>query len=121
MNLVDAVEKQYMKDELTDFKVGDQIKVFVKVKEGKRERLQAFEGVVIKIKGAATRKSFTVRRVTSGFGVERVFPIHSPIIEKIEVVRRGRVRRTKLYYIRGKSKKQARIKAARRKFVKKSK
>ncbi len=119
MDLVSAVEKQYMKDESVGFNIGDQIKVFVRVREGKRERLQGFEGVVIKIKGSGTRKSFTVRRVTSGFGVERVFPFHSPIIENIEVLRRGRVRRAKLYYIRGKSKKQARIKAARRKIVKK--
>jgi large subunit ribosomal protein L19 len=114
MNLVDVVEKQYIRDDLEEFKVGDQIRVFVKVTEGKRERLQAFEGVVIKIKGSGTRKTFTVRRVTGGYGVERVFPFSSPAINKIEVVKRGAVRRAKLYYIRGKSKKQARIKEAKR-------
>lgn len=117
MNLLDVVEKQYVRDDLDDFNVGDQVRVYVKVTEGKRERLQAFEGVVIKKKASGTRKTFTVRRVTGGFGVERVFPINSPVINKIEVVRRGAVRHSKLYFIRGKSKKQARIKEAKRETV----
>ena len=98
-----------MKKDLPAFRPGDTVRVHVKVVEGTRERIQAFEGVVIKMKGGGLRRTFTVRRVTYGVGVERTFPLHSPRIDRIEVIRRGIVRRAKLYYLRELSGKAARI------------
>jgi large subunit ribosomal protein L19 len=109
--ILEALEKrQQRKTKLPDFKVGDTIKVSVLIKEGEKERAQAFEGVVIKKTGAGTRASFTVRKVSYGVGVERVFPLHTPRIEKIEVMARGRVRRARLFYLRDLAGKAARIK-----------
>jgi len=105
--------KQQRKSPHPDFKVGDTIKVMVLIKEGEKEREQAFEGVVIKKQNAGVRASFTVRKVSYGVGVERTFPVHSPSIEKIETVTRGRVRRAKLYYLRDLRGKAARIKERR--------
>lgn len=108
-NIIEAIEKEYMKKEVPVFNVGDTVKVFVKVVEGTRERLQAFEGIVISKKNGSVRETFTVRRVSFGVGIERTFPVHSPRIERIEVVRRGKVRRAKLYYLRKLSGKAAKI------------
>lgn len=107
------IEEEQMKKDLPTFRPGDTVRVHVKVVEGSRERIQAFEGVVIKMKGGGLRRTFTVRRVTYGVGVERTFPLHSPRIERIEVVRRGIVRRAKLYYLRERSGKAARIRERR--------
>ena len=112
-SIIEAIEKEYMKAEVPAFNVGDVVKVYVKVVEGNRERLQAFEGTVIAKKNGSVRETFTVRRVSSGVGIERIFPLHSPRIDKIEVVRRGRVRRAKLYYLRNLSGKAAKIKEVR--------
>ena len=95
--IIASIEKEYMKSEVPTFEVGDTVKVFVKVVEGSRERLQAFDGVVIAKKNGGVRESFTVRRISYGVGVERTFPLHSPRIAKIEVVKHGKVRRAKLY------------------------
>lgn len=103
------IEEEQMKTDLPAFRPGDTVRVHVRVVEGTRERIQAFEGVVIKTKGGGLRRTFTVRRVTYGVGVERTFPLHSPRIDRIEVVRRGVVRRAKLYYLRQLSGKAARI------------
>lgn len=108
-----SIEKEYMKSEIPTFEVGDTVKVFVKVVEGSRERLQAFDGVVIAKKNGGVRESFTVRRISYGVGVERTFPLHSPRIAKIEVVKHGKVRRAKLYYLRKLSGKAAKIKEVR--------
>jgi len=110
--LIDSIEKEFMKEQVADFNVGDTVKVFVKVVEGTRERLQAFEGVVIARKNGGVRETFTVRRISFGVGVERVFPVHSPRIDRVEVVKRGKVRRAKLYYLRSLSGKAAKIKDA---------
>ncbi len=110
MDLLKQVESEYLKDEIPRFSVGDTVKVHFKVVEGSRERIQVFEGVVIKRKGGGIGETFTVRRVSYGVGIERVFPIHSPKIHKIEVARRGDVRRSKLYYLRKLRGKAARIK-----------
>ncbi len=107
------IEEEQMKKDLPTFRPGDTVRVHVRVVEGTRERIQAFEGVVIKMKGGGLRRTFTVRRVTYGVGVERTFPLHSPRIDRIEVVRRGIVRRAKLYYLRGLSGKAARIRERR--------
>ncbi|MHB1651049.1 MAG: 50S ribosomal protein L19 [Desulfitobacteriaceae bacterium] len=109
MDFIRMIEEEQMKKDLPHFRPGDTVKVHVRVIEGSRERIQVFEGVVIKIKGGGLRETFTVRRVTYGVGVERTFPLHSPRLDKIEVVRRGAVRRAKLYYLRGLSGKAARI------------
>ncbi len=110
MDFIKAVEKEHLRDDIPEFRPGDTVKVHVKVVEGSRERVQVFEGVVIKRKGSGLSETFTVRRVSYGVGVERCFPVHSPRLEKIEVVRLGRVRRAKLYYLRQRSGKAARIK-----------
>jgi large subunit ribosomal protein L19 len=110
MDLVKAVEKEQMRQDIPEFRPGDTVRVNVKVVEGNRERIQAFEGVVIKRRGGGLNETFTVRRVSYGVGVERCFPVHSPRIEKIEVIRKGRVRRAKLYYLRELRGKAARIK-----------
>ena len=112
-DIIREIEAEQLKENLGDFHVGDTVKVFVKVVEGSRERLQAFEGVVIAKKNGGVRESFTVRRVSFGVGVERTFPLHSPRIAKIEVVKHGRVRRAKLYYLRKLSGKAAKIKEVR--------
>lgn len=108
-NLIQALEKEQLRTDLPKLEIGDTVRVFVKVVEGTRERLQAFEGIVIKIQGGGIRTSFTVRRISYGIGVERTFPMHSPRIGSIEVVRHGRVRRAKLYYLRGRSGKAAKV------------
>ncbi|HHT64242.1 MAG: 50S ribosomal protein L19 [Bacillota bacterium] len=110
MDLLKIVEQEQMKTDIPPFKPGDTVRVHVKVVEGTRERIQVFEGLVIKRKGGGLRETFTVRRVTYGVGVERTFPLHSPRIDKIEVIRRGKVRRAKLYYLRERTGKAARIK-----------
>jgi large subunit ribosomal protein L19 len=109
MNLINAVEEGYRK-KIPSFQVGDTVKVFVKVVEGDKERIQPFEGVVISRRGSSIRETFMVRKVSFGVGVERVFPVHSPAIEKISVVRKGSVRRAKLYYLREKKGKASKIK-----------
>ena len=109
--LIKIVEQETLRQEpLADFNVGDVIKVHVKIKEEKRERIQIFEGTVIKIQNGGARKSFTVRRVAMGTGVERTFPFNSPTVEKIDVVRRGKVRRAKLFYLRDRVGKAAKVK-----------
>ncbi|MCI9518499.1 MAG: 50S ribosomal protein L19 [Clostridia bacterium] len=111
--VIASIEKEYMKTEIPAIEIGDTVKVFVKVVEGSRERLQAFEGIVIAKKNGGVRESFTVRRISFGVGVERTFPLHSPRIAKIEVVKHGKVRRAKLYYLRKLSGKAAKIKEVR--------
>jgi large subunit ribosomal protein L19 len=103
------VEKPALKTNLPDFAPGDAIRVHVKVREGEKERIQVFAGVVIARRGGGARETFTVRKVSSGIGVERVFPLHSPVVDRIEVERKGSVRRAKLYYLRGRKGKAARI------------
>jgi large subunit ribosomal protein L19 len=110
MNMIDIVEKEQLRTDLPEFSPGDTVKVHLKVKEGERERIQVFEGIVIGRKGKGVRETFTVRKVTFGISVERVFPLHSPKIEKMEVVSFGKVRRAKLYYLRGKVGKKSRVK-----------
>lgn len=109
MNTLQEVEKEYLRSDLPEFRAGDTLRVHVKVSEGDKQRIQLFQGVVIARRGTGTGESFTVRKMSGGIGVERVFPIHSPVLDKIEVVRRGRVRRAKLYYLRGLRGKAARI------------
>ncbi|MFW6330628.1 MAG: 50S ribosomal protein L19 [Gemmatimonadota bacterium] len=109
MDIVKDIENEQLRDGLPEFDAGDTIRVNVRVREGEKERTQAFEGVCIARKGGGATETFTVRKVSSGIGVERVFPLHSPMIESIKVVRRGRVRRAKLYYLRGRKGKAARI------------
>ena len=111
MNVMDLVEKEQLRTDLPAFSAGDTVRVHFKVVEGGRERVQAFEGIVIGRKGKGVRETFTVRKVTFGISVERVFPLHSPKIQKIDVVTQGKVRRAKLYYLRGKVGKKARVKA----------
>lgn len=113
MNFIQAIEEGYKK-EVPQFNIGDRVKVYVKVIEGDKERIQPFEGVVISRKGSGLKETFIVRKVSFGIGVERIFPLHSPAIEKIEVVRRGAVRRAKLYYLRSKKGKAAKIKEGER-------
>jgi large subunit ribosomal protein L19 len=113
MNKVDVVEQSRLRDDLPDFAPGDNVKVHVRITEGNRSRVQVFEGVVIRRRGGGLRETFTVRKVSFGVGVERTFPLHSPIIEQIEVTRRGKVRRAKLYYLRDRVGKKARIKEKR--------
>lgn len=114
MNLLKAVEEGQYKEDIPQFKSGDTVKVHVKVVEGSRERIQVFEGIVIRRRGGGLGETFTVRRVSYGVGVERTFPLHSPKIDKIEVLRRGRVRRARLYYLRELRGKAARIKDIRK-------
>ncbi|MFA9431294.1 50S ribosomal protein L19 [Egicoccus sp. AB-alg2] len=113
MNKVDVVEKSRLRDDVPDFAPGDNVKVHVRVVEGTRSRIQVFEGVVLARKNGGLRETFTVRKISFGVGVERTFPVHSPVIEKIEVTRRGKVRRAKLYYLRDRVGKKARIKERR--------
>jgi large subunit ribosomal protein L19 len=113
MNAVNAVEKNELRLDLPAFQVGDTVRIHVKIKEGDKERIQIFEGIVIARKNGDLRSTFIVRKTSFGQGVERIFPLHSPVIEKIEVVRRGKVRRAKLYYLRNLRGKAARIKEVR--------
>src|SRR5262245_42653317 len=110
MNALDMVEKQQLRSDVPSFKPGDTVKVHVKIKEGDKERVQVFEGICIAQKHGGVRTTFTVRKISFGHGVERIFPLHSKVIDKIEVVRSGRVRRAKLYYMRELRGKAARIK-----------
>ena len=110
--IIRSIERQQLRTDLPDFRVGDTVRVFVKVVEGSRERLQAFEGVVIAKRNGSSRETFTVRRVSYGIGVERTFPMHSPRVDSVKVIRRGHVRRAKLYYLRGLQGKAAKIKEA---------
>ena len=107
--IIKSIEAEQLKAEVPEFAVGDTVKVHAKIKEGNRERIQVFEGIVIARRNAGVRETFTVRRIASGVGVERTFPLHSPRLAKIEVMRRGVVRRAKLYYLRALTGKKARI------------
>ena len=113
MNIIDTLEREGMRTDIPEFRVGDTVRVWVKVVEGTHERLQAFEGAVIARKNGGIRETFTVRRISYSIGVERTFPLHSPKIARIEVVKRGVVRRAKLYYLKGKTAKNSRIEEAR--------
>src|SRR5437016_10229066 len=113
MNRTDLVDRAQLRDDIPDFGPGDTLKVHVRVVEGNRQRLQLFQGVVIRRQGSGARETFTVRKVSFGVGVERTFPVHAPIIGRVEVVTRGDVRRAKLYYLRGRVGKAAKIKEKR--------
>ncbi|MBE6344859.1 MAG: 50S ribosomal protein L19 [Spirochaetaceae bacterium] len=110
MDLIQTIEEAQKKSDIADFKIGDTVKVHFRIIEGKNERIQVYEGIVIRFKNSGIRKTFTVRKISYGVGVERVFPLHSPRIAKIERVRAGKVRRAKLYYLRGKVGKAAKVK-----------
>ncbi len=110
MDIIRALEQEGMKQNLPNLKIGDYVKVNVKVREGNRERIQAFEGTIIAMRGSSIRKAVTVRRLSFGIGVERVFPVHSPNVDSFEIIRRGKVRRAKLYYLRKRVGKAARVK-----------
>lgn len=112
MDILTAITNEYKKSDIPAFNVGDTVKVHIKIKEGSRERIQIFEGFVLKKQNGGISETFTVRRIASGVGVEKTFPVHSPKIDKIEVVRKGRVRRAKLNYMRERTGKAAKIKAA---------
>lgn len=118
MDIIKAIENEQIKEEMPQFEIGDSVKVSVKIKEGTRERIQIFEGIVIKRQNAGANETFTVRKISNSVGVERTFPVHSPKIEKVEVTRSGRVRRAKLYYLRDKIGKATKPKE--RKIVKKT-
>ena len=111
MNILDTITEEYKKTDIPVFHVGDTVKVHIKIKEGQRERIQIFEGFVLKRQNGGINETFTVRRIASGVGVEKTFPLHSPLIEKIELVKRGDVRRAKLNYMRQRTGKSAKIKA----------
>ena len=111
--LLNEITSEYMKNDVPEFRPGDNVKVHVRIKEGEKERIQVFEGLVIKRRGAGISETYTVRKMSNGVGVERTFPVHSPMVAQIEVVRRGKVRRAKLNYIRSLSAKKARIKERR--------
>lgn len=110
MNIMDQVRREQLKSDIPEFSPGDTIRVWVRVREGDKERLQAFEGVCIGRRGGGAGETFTVRKISAGVGVERIFPLHSPSVARIEFVRTGRVRRAKLYYLRELAGKKARIK-----------
>lgn len=114
MNVIDAIQQEQLRTNMPDFRAGDRVQVHVKVVEGSNERIQVFEGVVLRRMGSGISESFTVRKVSQGVGVERTFPIHSPRIDKVTIVRHGRVRRARLYYLRERSGRAARIKELRR-------
>jgi large subunit ribosomal protein L19 len=113
MNVIEAIEKEQMRTDIPDFRPGDTVKVHARIKEGEKERIQIFQGVVIRKRGGNTGATFTVRKVSYGIGVERVFPLHSPFVDKIEIVSKGKVRRARLYYLRKLRGKAARIKEKR--------
>lgn len=108
--IIRAIEKEQLKKEVQEFSEGDTVKVYGKIKEGNRERIQVFEGTVLKRQGGSNRETFTVRKTSNGVGVEKTWPLHSPNVEKIEVVRRGKVRRAKLFYLRQRTGKRAKVK-----------
>jgi large subunit ribosomal protein L19 len=110
MNKLDIFAKEQLKEEVPSFRIGDTVRVHNRIKEGSRERIQLFEGTVIGRRGAGISETFTVRRISYGVGVEKVFPIHSPNVVKVDVIRRGKVRRAKLYYLRGKVGKASKVK-----------
>ena len=114
LGLVNRITKEQIRNDIPQFKAGDTLKVYVRIREGEKSRIQVYEGVCVDRSNGGIGASFTVRKISSGVGVQRTFPVHSPIIEKIEVVRRGRVRRAKLSYLKGLSAKNARIKEDRR-------
>ncbi len=109
-DIIKEIEQEQLKENVADFAIGDTVKVYGKIKEGNRERIQVFEGTVIKRQGGSNRETFTVRKNSNGVGVEKTWPLHSPNVEKIEVVRRGKVRRAKLFYLRQRSGKSAKVK-----------
>ncbi len=111
MNILDSVAQEYLKKDVPAFNVGDTVRVHVKIKEGNRERIQMFEGFVLKRQNGGIAETFTVRRISSGVGVEKTFPIYSPWVEKIDVIRKGSVRRARLHYMRGRTGKAAKIKS----------
>ena len=113
MNTLDALDADSLRDDIPDFRPGDTVKVHVRVVEGNRSRIQVFQGVVIRRQGGGVRETFTVRKVSFGVGVERTFPVHTPVVERIEIVTRGDVRRAKLYYLRDRVGKAAKIKEKR--------
>lgn len=113
MDIIKSLEQEQIKENIANFNVGDTVKVHYKVKEGNRERIQVFEGTVLKRQGGSVRETFTVRRISYGVGVERTFPLHSPKIEKLELVRQGKVRRARLFYLRERTGKAAKIKEKR--------
>ena len=110
MDIIKAIENEQLKAEAPEFKIGDIVKVHVKIKEGNRERIQVFEGTVLKRQGGGARETFTVRKNSNGIGVEKTWPLHSPNVEKVEVVRKGKVRRAKLNYLRDRVGKRAKVK-----------
>jgi large subunit ribosomal protein L19 len=114
MNVIEAIEKEQMRVDIPDFRPGDTVKVHARIKEGEKERIQIFQGVVIRKRKGNTGATFTVRKVSYGIGVERIFPLHAPFVDKIEVLTRGKVRRSRLYYLRKLRGKAARIKERRR-------
>ncbi|MBP5624627.1 MAG: 50S ribosomal protein L19 [Lachnospiraceae bacterium] len=109
-DIIKSIEEAQLKDKVTDFNVGDTVKVYAKIKEGEKERIQVFEGTVIKRQGGSSRETFTVRKSSNGVGVEKTWPLHSPNVDKIEVVRKGKVRRAKLFYLRDRVGKAAKVK-----------
>ena len=109
-DIIKAIENEQLKSDITDFNVGDTVKVYAKVIEGSRERIQVYEGTVLKRQNVGARETFTVRKLSNGVGVEKTWPLHSPIIDKIEVVRRGKARRAKLFYLRDRIGKAAKVK-----------
>ena len=109
-DIIKAIENEQLKSDITDFNVGDTVKVYAKVIEGSRERIQVYEGTVLKRQNGGARETFTVRKLSNGVGVEKTWPLHSPIIDKIEVVRRGKARRAKLFYLRDRVGKAAKAK-----------
>ena len=113
MNIIDKIEREGMRKDVPDFESGDTVRVHVKIVEGDKERIQVFEGVVIGRQGGGLRERFRVRKLSYGIGVERIFPVHSPRVDKIEVTRKGRVRRAKLYYLRDRKGKAAQVKERR--------
>ena len=111
-DIIKEIEAEQLKSKVDDFNVGDTVKVYGKIKEGNRERIQVFEGIVLKRQGGGSRETFTVRKSSNGIGVEKTWPVHSPNVEKVEVVRRGKVRRAKLNYLRDRVGKKAKVKEA---------
>lgn len=111
-DIIREIEAEQLKEKVDDFNVGDTVKVYGKIKEGNRERIQVFEGIVLKRQGGSSRETFTVRKSSNGIGVEKTWPVHSPNVERVEVVRRGKVRRAKLYYLRDRVGKKAKVKEA---------
>ena len=109
-DIIKSIEEAQLKDKVTDFNVGDTVKVYAKIKEGEKERIQVFEGTVIKRQGGSSRETFTVRKSSNGVGVEKTWPLHSPNVDKIEIVRKGKVRRAKLFYLRDRVGKAAKAK-----------